>query len=137
MESLGNPDEAAQYLNACLEDEDARVFLLALRDVAGARGGIKAVSRDAHFKPGEPLSHALQVRQSIAGQLGGGPDRLRPSPGRSVHCAPARQAQNRMMPQSRPTRMGVRDASTAAEFAALGATCGDSIRKLRRIFRPA
>ena len=49
LESLENPDEAAQYLNACLEDEDARVFLLALRDVAGARGGIRAVSRDAHL----------------------------------------------------------------------------------------
>jgi len=47
--SLGNPDEAAQYLNACLEDADARVFLLALRDVADARGGIRALSRDAHL----------------------------------------------------------------------------------------
>ena len=37
LESLKNPDEAAEYLNACLEDDDARVFLLALRDVADAR----------------------------------------------------------------------------------------------------
>jgi probable addiction module antidote protein len=49
LKSLESPDEAAQYLNACLEDEDARVFLLALRDVADARGGIRAVSRDAHL----------------------------------------------------------------------------------------
>ena len=49
LESLKNPDEAAQYLNACLEDDDARVFLLALRDVAEARGGIRALSRDAHL----------------------------------------------------------------------------------------
>jgi probable addiction module antidote protein len=49
LESLRNPEEAAQYLNACLEDEDARVFLLALRDVADARGGIRALSRDAHL----------------------------------------------------------------------------------------
>ena len=49
LESLRNPDEAAQYLNACLEDEDARVFLLALRDVADARGGIRSLSRDAHL----------------------------------------------------------------------------------------
>jgi hypothetical protein len=34
LESLKNPDEAVPYLNACLEDEDAHVFLLALRDVA-------------------------------------------------------------------------------------------------------
>jgi probable addiction module antidote protein len=49
LESLKNPEEAAQYLNACLEDDDARVFLLALRDVADARGGIRALSRDAHL----------------------------------------------------------------------------------------
>jgi probable addiction module antidote protein len=49
LESLRNPEEAAQYLNACLEDEDARVFLLALRDVADARGGIRALSRGAHL----------------------------------------------------------------------------------------
>jgi probable addiction module antidote protein len=49
LASLQNPDEAAEYLNACLEDEDPRVFLLALRDVAEARGGVRAVSRDAHL----------------------------------------------------------------------------------------
>ena len=49
LKSLGNPHEAAQYLNACLEDEDARVFLLALRDVADARGGIRALSRNARL----------------------------------------------------------------------------------------
>ena len=49
LEALQNPDEAAAYLNACLEDKDVPVFLLALRDVADARGGIRAVSRDAHL----------------------------------------------------------------------------------------
>lgn len=49
LESLRNPDEAAQYLSACLEDEDAHVFLLALRDVAEAHGGIRALSRTAHL----------------------------------------------------------------------------------------
>jgi len=49
LESLRNPAEAAEYLNACLQDEDARVFLLALRDVADARGGIRALSRTAHL----------------------------------------------------------------------------------------
>jgi probable addiction module antidote protein len=49
LESLKNPEEAAQYLNACLEDDDARVFLLALRDVAEARGGIRALSHTAHL----------------------------------------------------------------------------------------
>ena len=49
LKPLRNPDGSAQYLNACLEDLDARVFLLALRDVADARGGIRALSRDAHL----------------------------------------------------------------------------------------
>jgi len=39
-EDLKDPAEAAGYLNACLEDEDPEVFLLALRDVARARGGL-------------------------------------------------------------------------------------------------
>jgi probable addiction module antidote protein len=49
LESLKNPDEAAQYLNACLEDEDGRAFLLALRDVADARGGIRTLSRETRL----------------------------------------------------------------------------------------
>jgi probable addiction module antidote protein len=39
-EDLQDPAEAVEYLNACLEDGDPRVFLLALRDVARARGGV-------------------------------------------------------------------------------------------------
>jgi probable addiction module antidote protein len=39
-EDLEDPAEAAAYLNACLQDEDPEVFLLALRDVARARGGL-------------------------------------------------------------------------------------------------
>lgn len=38
IESLKDPVEAEAYLNAALEDEDYRVFLLALRDVADAYG---------------------------------------------------------------------------------------------------
>jgi probable addiction module antidote protein len=49
LEALRSPDEAAQYLNACLEDEDGRVFLLALRDVADACGGIRTLSRETHL----------------------------------------------------------------------------------------
>jgi DNA-binding phage protein len=37
LETLKNPETAAEYLNACREDEDARVFRLALDDVAAAR----------------------------------------------------------------------------------------------------
>ena len=39
-EDLQDPAEAVAYLNACLQDEDPEVFLLALRDVARARGGV-------------------------------------------------------------------------------------------------
>ena len=49
LESLRDPDEAAHYLNACLDDKDPRVFLLALRDVADARGGIRALSRETRL----------------------------------------------------------------------------------------
>lgn len=37
-EALADPVEAAAYLNAALEDGTQDVFLLALRDVANARG---------------------------------------------------------------------------------------------------
>ena len=39
-EDLKDPVEAVGYLNACLEDGEPEVFLLALRDVARAQGGI-------------------------------------------------------------------------------------------------
>jgi probable addiction module antidote protein len=39
LENLKDPQEAAAYLKAALEDEDERIFLLALRDVFNARGG--------------------------------------------------------------------------------------------------
>lgn len=37
-ESLTNSEEAAAYLNAALEENDQEIFLLALRDIAEARG---------------------------------------------------------------------------------------------------
>ena len=41
-----NPDEAAFYLNAALEDGSQDVFLMALRDVANARG-LSVLAREA------------------------------------------------------------------------------------------
>lgn len=38
VSDLKDPEEAAAYLNAALLDGDHKVFLLALRDVAAARG---------------------------------------------------------------------------------------------------
>jgi probable addiction module antidote protein len=43
-EDLQDPAEAVEYLNACLEDGDPQIFLLALRDVARARGGVAKVA---------------------------------------------------------------------------------------------
>jgi len=40
IESLKDPTEAAEYLNAALEDEEPEVFLLALRDVVDSFGGM-------------------------------------------------------------------------------------------------
>jgi probable addiction module antidote protein len=44
LESLKDPEAVAEYLTACLDDGDVEVFLLALRDVAEARGGIRKPS---------------------------------------------------------------------------------------------
>jgi probable addiction module antidote protein len=49
LRGLKKPDEAVHYLNASLEDGDIRVFLLALRDVAAARGGMGALARDTRL----------------------------------------------------------------------------------------
>ena len=45
LKELQDPQEAAAYLDACLKDEDPSVFLLALKDVAEARGGMTKLSR--------------------------------------------------------------------------------------------
>ena len=42
IESLRDPDEAREYLNAALMDEDPRIFLLALKNVLAARDGAMA-----------------------------------------------------------------------------------------------
>jgi probable addiction module antidote protein len=40
IRSLKDPKQAEGYLNAALEDGDARIFLIALRNVAEAQGGM-------------------------------------------------------------------------------------------------
>ena len=40
LESLRDPEESAEYLNAALEEGDRELFLLALKNVADARGGL-------------------------------------------------------------------------------------------------
>ena len=48
LQALQNPQEAAKYLTAALEDGDSAVFLLALRNVADAQG-MKTVARKAQL----------------------------------------------------------------------------------------
>ena len=45
LKRLKNLRCTEDYLNAALEDQDKNVFLLALRDVAEAHGGMKEVAR--------------------------------------------------------------------------------------------
>ncbi len=47
LDALQDPQEAAEYLSAALEDGDPKAFLLALRDVAEAMGGMGRPSRAA------------------------------------------------------------------------------------------
>jgi probable addiction module antidote protein len=44
IEDLADPVEAAEYLNAALEDGSQEVFLMALKDIANAKG-ISEISR--------------------------------------------------------------------------------------------
>mgnify|MGYP006302252341 CR=1 FL=1 len=57
-----NPDLAAEYLQAAIEDEaDPRVLLIALRQVAEAHGGVGEVARRAGLAR-ESLYRTLSAR---------------------------------------------------------------------------
>lgn len=49
LEGLQTPEEAAEYLNAALEEGDRELFLLALRNVAQAHGGMSHLSKTTHL----------------------------------------------------------------------------------------
>ncbi|MBI3258293.1 MAG: putative addiction module antidote protein [Ignavibacteriae bacterium] len=76
-ERLKDPEEAAAYLNAALEDEDSGVFLIALRDIAQANGGMTQVAQEAHLsretlyrtlsKKGNPTLISLRALLDICG----------------------------------------------------------------------
>ena len=83
IEALRDRGEAEEYLNAALEDEDPEVFLLALRNVAEAQGGIAHLADKAHlnreslyrmlsergnpeFRSLEAVLHALGFRLAVA-----------------------------------------------------------------------
>jgi probable addiction module antidote protein len=69
LEQLKDPEEAAAYINAAMEDEDPRVFLIAIQDVAEAMGGMSWLAKEAHLnreslykmlsKKGNPQLHTL------------------------------------------------------------------------------
>jgi probable addiction module antidote protein len=47
LESLRDPGEAEEYLNAALEEGDPELFLPALRNVAEAQGGVAQLAEKA------------------------------------------------------------------------------------------
>lgn len=58
---LRKPKEATAYLNAALEDEDPRVFLVALKDVAEAHGGLSKLAKETELNR-ENLYRTLSTR---------------------------------------------------------------------------
>jgi probable addiction module antidote protein len=50
LKELKDPEYAAAYLAQALESEDQATFLLALRDVVEAGGGVRAVARQADIQ---------------------------------------------------------------------------------------
>jgi probable addiction module antidote protein len=82
IEALKDPREAAAYLSAAMEEGDRALFLLALRNVAEAHGGMAVVSEKAKLnresmyrmlsKKGNPeiksiltLLHSMGLKMSI------------------------------------------------------------------------
>jgi probable addiction module antidote protein len=82
IEGLRDPREAEEYLNAALEEDDPELFLLALRNVAEAQGGVaqlagktklnreslyKMLSEKGNpeFKSLDVLLHALGFRLAV------------------------------------------------------------------------
>lgn len=83
IESLRDAHESEEYLNAALEEDDPELFLLALRNVAEAQGGVAQLAektklnRESLYKMlserGNPelrsldvLLHALGFRLAVA-----------------------------------------------------------------------
>ena len=83
IKALRDPREAVEYLNSALEDGDPEGFLLALRNVAEAQGGVAQLAEAAklnreslyrmlsdrgnpEFRSLDALLHALGFRLAIA-----------------------------------------------------------------------
>ena len=61
LEQLQKPKEAAAYLNAALQMQDPHVFLLALRDITEAKGGMTWLAEEADLNR-ENLYRTLSVK---------------------------------------------------------------------------
>jgi probable addiction module antidote protein len=61
LEQLQDLEEAAAYLNAALHDEDHYAFLLALRDIAEAQGGMSRLAKHSELNR-ENLYRTLSMR---------------------------------------------------------------------------
>ncbi|MFA7402807.1 MAG: addiction module antidote protein [Pelobacteraceae bacterium] len=48
IEWLRDPENAAAFINAVIEDNDKEAFLLALREVAQAQGGMTTIAEKTH-----------------------------------------------------------------------------------------
>ncbi len=81
--SLRDAQEAEEYLNAALEEDDPELFLRALRNVAEAQGGVASLAEktklnreslyrmlsergNPEFRSLEALLHALGFRLAVA-----------------------------------------------------------------------
>ena len=77
LESLKDPKEAEAYLNASLDENDPELFLVALRNVAEAQGGVSKVAKKAKLnreslyrmlsKDGNPQLDSLTQLLSVLG----------------------------------------------------------------------
>ena len=62
IETLRDPVEAEEYLNAALEEDDPELFLVALRNVAEAQGGVAQLSAEKTKLNRESLYKMLSER---------------------------------------------------------------------------
>ncbi|MBI2193891.1 MAG: putative addiction module antidote protein [Planctomycetes bacterium] len=77
LRRLEDPNYAAGYLNACLEDQDEGAFLLAIRDVAQVHGGLRQLAKKTGLnrehlfrmlsKSGNPRLHNLRQLMEALG----------------------------------------------------------------------
>ena len=65
--TLQDLNEAAAYLNAALAEDDQEIFLLALRDIATARG-LTHLAEESQLNREKSLPHALPTWQSSTRQ---------------------------------------------------------------------